>query len=149
MKIEEILHHLKPGTELMIANRPFTYGGKATVELDGGDLRYWLFDADGNMLSVSPDDEELMLFEPVGEELEPEDDLVTYDGRDHEFSYDDAGRVATVEGEADVEEDARYKIADYEDDDGALVRLLTNEDTEDVYAYTGSVVVEDDIVAVE
>ena len=149
MKIEEILHHLKPGTELMIANRPFTFGGKAKVELDGGDLRYWLYDKEGSMLAVSPEDEEIVLFESVGEELEPEDEIVTYDGKDYEFSYDDAGRVASVEGEADVEEDARYKIADYESDGGSLVRLLTNEDTEDVYAYEGSVVVEDDVVSVQ
>jgi hypothetical protein len=149
MELKALLHDIKPGDELMVANQPFTYGGKVTMELDGGDVRYWLFDRDGGMVTVSPDDEEIVSFQTAAEALEPEDEMVTYDGVDYEFSYEDSGTVKAIEGETDMEEGDKYAFADYESGDGELVRIVTNQDTEDVYHYAGSVVVENDISLIE
>jgi len=53
MDLKDLLHNLKPGDELMVANQPFAFAGKVTLELDGGDIRSWLFDGDGSMLAVA------------------------------------------------------------------------------------------------
>ena len=148
MKIEELLHHLEPGAQVTVTNKPFQFTGKGKLTLDGGDLRYWLANDEGGMLAISPDDEEIVSFERVDEELEPEDGIVLHRGKEHEFTYEDSGAVTEVIGEASVEEDDRYGFSDYEDEDGAIVRLVTNENTGDLTAYYGHVVVEEDILPV-
>lgn len=148
MKLDQLLL-LPLNAELMIDNEPFTYSGKATVELDGGDVRHWMFNADSGMLAVSPDDEELMMYRQLDEEIEPENETIGYHGKDYEFSYEDVGTVNAVEGDAQVESDERYAFTDYESDDGETIRLVRNENTGETMAYIGSLVGEDDVVAVE
>ncbi len=147
MKIEELLHHLELGSQVSIHNLPFVYAGKAKMTLDGGDVRYWLFEEDGGFLAVAPDAEELMLFEPVDGELEPQGGMILHKGDEHEFSYEDAGAATEVEGEAATEEGDRYAFSDYESDEGKIVRLVSNENTGEAKAYEGTVVVEEDILA--
>ncbi len=146
MKIEELLHHLEPGNQVTVSNKPFTYTGKVKITLDGGDVRYWLSNDEGGLLAVSPDDEEIVSFERIDEELEPEDGLILYRGKEHEFSYEDSGAVTDVVGDPGLEADDRYAFSDYEADGGSLVRLVTNENTGDQDAYFGNVVVEEDIM---
>lgn len=148
MKLDQLLLS-QPGADLMIANEPFTFAGKATVELDGGAARYWLFSADGGMLSLSPSDEELVHYRKVDEQIEPENETIGYHGHDYEFTYEDGGTVTQVEGDVQVESDERYGFTEYESDDGELIRLVRNENTGDTMAFVGSVVSEDDVVAVE
>lgn len=148
MKLDQLLL-LPLNAELMIDNEPFTHSGKATIELDGGDVRHWMFNADSGMLAVSPDDEELMMYRQLDEEIEPENETVGYHGKDYEFSYEDVGTVSTVEGDAQVESDERYAFTDYESDDGETIRLVRNENTGETLAFIGSLVGEDDVVAVE
>lgn len=148
MKIEELLHHLEPGSRITVSNKPYAYTGKAKITLAGGDVRYWLANSSGGMLAIAPDDEEIVVFESVDEEVEPEDGLVLYRGKEHEFSYEDSGAVTEVVGETEFEEDDRYAFSDYESDDGAVVRLVTNENTGDQYAFYGRIVVEEDILPV-
>lgn len=148
MKLDQLLL-LPIRAELMVDNEPFALAGKATLELEGGDVRHWLFNADGGMLAVSPDDEELVSFRLLDEAPQPENETVVYQGKDYEFSYEDVGSVGEVEGETQVESDERYALSDYEADDGETIRLVRNEDTGDTMAFVGSLVSEDDILAVE
>jgi hypothetical protein len=148
MKLDQLLSQ-SLGAELMVGNEPFALAGKATLELDGGDERHWLFNPEGGMLAVSPDDEELMLFRMLDEEVEPENETVVHQGKDYEFSYEDIGTTGTTEGDAQVEDDERYAFTDYESDDGEVVRLVRNENSGETMAFLGSMVGEDDVMAVE
>ena len=148
MTLEQLLL-AAPGVELMIANNPFSYSGKADVELDGGDVRHWMFDAGGRMLSVSPDDEELVLFRMMDEQVEPGNETIGYQGKDYEFTYEDIGSVTSVDGDAKVVEDERYSFTDYESDSGELIRIVRNENTGDGICFIGSLVGEDEVVEVE
>lgn len=145
MTIEQILHDFEPGDELTVLNEPFSYKSKAVITLDGGDVRYWLFSEEENMLSISPDDEEMMLFRYLDEEVEPEDEMVLVGGKEYEFSYEDAGVVTETDGDLNAEEEDRFAIADYESENGDTVRLVTNENNGEVSAYQGKIVVEDDV----
>jgi len=148
MKLDKLLL-LPLHAELMVDNEPFTYAGKSTFELDGGDERYWMFSTDGGMLAVSPDDEEIVSYRTVDEELEPEGETLGYQGKDYEFSYEDVGLVRSVEGDARVEPDERYTFTDYEADDGETIRIVKNENSGEAIAFLGSLVGEDDVVVVE
>ncbi len=149
MKIKDLLSNVLQNAELMVANEPFTFSGKATIELEGGEARYWLFSSNGGMISVSPDDEELTYFRMLDEEVEPENETVGYAGKDFEFSYEDVGSVTSVEGDAQIESDERYAFADYEADDGETIRLVHNENSGNKLVFIGSLVGEDDVVLVE
>lgn len=149
MTIPELLKKLEPETDLMISNEPFAYSGKAKMTLDGGDERFWLFNADGWMLTIAPSDEELVYYRQVDEMLEPDGETVGYRGVDYEFSYEDAGTASETEGETAVELEERYRFADYESDEGERVRIVTNESTGESRSFVGSVISEDDVVRVE
>lgn len=146
MRLDELLT-MQPGVELMIANEPFAFSGKATVELDGSDVRYWLFSAEGGMLSVSPEEEEIVFYRSMDENVEPENESIGYQGNDYEFSYEDVGAVTVVDGDARVEPDERYGFSEYESDKGELIRLVRNENSGESMAFVGSMVGEDDVVA--
>lgn len=146
MTIEELLHHLEPDTSLTVLNSPFLYSGKARIILDGGESRIWLYGEDGDLLAISPDAEEIVLFETIDTGIEPQDGMALYQGDEFEFSYEDNGIVAETEGTVGVEEGDNYGINDYESDAGEIVRLITNHNTGDQQALFGKVVVEEDIL---
>jgi hypothetical protein len=127
-----------------VANKPFTYVGKSEVTLDDETVLYWFYDDDDAMLSIAPDDEELILFTKIEEEIEP-DDSILYQSKEHEFSYEAAGTVTKVEGDSITEEEDRYLFSDYQSAEGQIVRLISNENTGEVSAFVGRVVSEDDV----
>ncbi|MFC1787807.1 hypothetical protein ACFLZY_01150 [Patescibacteria group bacterium] len=148
MKIEELLNQIEPDSEMAIANEPFTYTGKAVITLDGGDKRYWIFNSDHSMLTVAPSGEELFHFLFSDEEIEPQSGVVLYQGDEFEFSYEDSGVISEIIGESDFEEEDQFSFADYESAEGALVRIVTNENTGERQVFTGTMVVEEDILKV-
>lgn len=145
MTIAELLA-LKPNTSITVLNKPFHYVGTRTVSLDGDGTRAWMFEEDGAMLAVSPQDEEIIFFETIDEELEPQGGMILYRAKEFEFSYEDAGTVTKLTGDAEGEEDDRYGFSDYETDGGEVIRLVANENTGDAHSYFGVVVGEEDIV---
>jgi len=148
MNITSLLS-LEIGASVSIFNDPFTYLGRSDITLDGDKKLVWFFDDSERMLSIVPDDEELVLFRLIDEEVEPDDEMVLYQNKEYEFSYEDAGAVTGVDGDAETEEGDRYLFSDYESQDGRLIRLLSNENTGEVSAYVGQVVSEDDLSEIE
>ncbi len=143
MTIEELLA-LSPDASITVHNRPFVLQGVVTVVLDTDSEHVWLIADDGRLLSVTPAQEEILSFELVEEELEPEGSVITYRGREFEFNLEDAGTVRRALGDVEHAEEDRYAFRDFEDDEGSKVRLVTNETTGDVHAYHGvSVEIED------
>jgi hypothetical protein len=149
MKIEEIIHHLEPGADITVANSPFTLSGKVDIALEGGDIRYWLFDSEKNMLGISSEDEEIILFSHEEEELEPDAGMILFRNREYEFSYEDSGSVTKVEGELPLEEGDQTSFSDYESDSGEIVRIVTNQNSGEKTMYHGTTVVEEDILSLD
>lgn len=127
-----------------VFNRPFHYIGRTELKLDDVSQMYWLYGENDTILSVSPDEEELILFETLEDEIEP-DDSVFFRGKEYEFSYENAGKITGVDGQADTEPDDRYLFSEYESSDGEVLRLVTNENTGQVTGYLGRTVSEDDL----
>lgn len=149
MQLNELLHDLDLGTELMVDNTPFMYAGKAKITLEGGDTRIWLFSQEGNMLSISPDDEELVFFRLIDEELDTDGDYISFQNDEYEFSYEDVGVVSDVDGDTEGEETDRLSMMEYESEDNGVLRVVLNENTGEKQIYVGAVVTEDVIIEVE
>ncbi len=146
MKISDLLN-LELGESVSISNTPFTYIGRANILLKDGSKVFWLYDDKDCMLTISPEQEELMLFQQIQEEIEPSETIL-YQSKEYEFSYEDGGVVKLVEGESMVEEEDRNAFSDYQSSDGETVRLITNENTGEAMGYAGRVVLEDDILEI-
>lgn len=143
MTIKNLLS-LELGGRVSIFNQPFTYAGRTQLNLDDGSQVFWLYSDDDEMLSISPDDEELILFEILEDEIEP-DESVFFRGKEFEFSYENNGKITGVEGDAETEMEDRYMFGEYQSPEGERLRLVTNENTGETSAYFGRVVSEDDV----
>lgn len=145
MNLKRLLK-LKLGEAISIFREPFIHIGHALIELDGGEKIRWLFDDEGQLLSIAPQEEEFLLLEEVDEELEPEEEeVVLFHGKEFEFNYEDAGTVIEVDGESVIEEDDRFMFSDYHAADGEILRFIEDEHTGERSAYIGRHVLEDDI----
>jgi hypothetical protein len=143
MTLSELLS-LPLGQTVSVFNQPFTYVGRADVNLDDGSKMHWLFDDEDGMLSVAPDEEELVLFDHLEDEIET-DDSIFFHGKEYEFSYESAGKISESDGETEMETDDRYLFSEYESSDGEKLRIVSNENTGETDAYLGRIVSEDDL----
>lgn len=143
MKISDLLA-LELGESVSVANEPFTKMGQAEVKLDDGTKMFWLYDDEDHMLSVAPEEDELVFFQQIQEELEPSETIL-YQSKEYEFSYEDGGSVKHVEGDTLVEEEDHNAFSDYQSKDGETVRIITNDNSGEVISYAGRTVSEDDL----
>ncbi|HBK35018.1 hypothetical protein A2239_04350 [Candidatus Uhrbacteria bacterium RIFOXYA2_FULL_40_9] len=136
---------LEPGDSVSAFNEPLHCTGKVKIILDGGDERYWLIDEEGGMLSLAPEDDEIILFGPVDEILEPQEEVILHGNKEYEFSYEDTGISKEVAGEVMAEADDHFQFSDYESTDGRIVRIVENQNTGEISRYEGQMISEEDI----
>lgn len=149
MTIDTLLNELDPGTELSIDNTPFMYAGQAKITLEGGDVRVWLYSQESSVLSISPDDEELVYFRLIDEQLDTDGDFISFQNEEYEFSYEDVGVVSDVDGDVEGDEHDRLSFMEYESEDSGVIRVVLNENTGEKHVYLGQTITESDIVEVE
>jgi len=143
MKISDLLA-MELGESVSVANEPFTKAGQAEIVLDDGSKVFWLYDDADHLLSIAPDQDELVLFQQFTEEIEPSETIL-FQNKEYESSYEDSGIVKQSDGDALVEEEDRNSFSDYQSKDGETVRLITNENSGEVVGYVGKTVSEDDL----
>lgn len=139
MTIEEILSQVQQKHDVVVRDRTFHPRSIETVILDTGETLYWVHGDTAVWLSLDPGGEEIMQFEDINEELEPEDDTVVYGGDDYEFSY---------EGSATLKDDdtaAMYRFREFENAGGKRIRLTEDEGNGDKRVSVGSVVTEEEV----
>lgn len=139
------LYKLGLGDAVTVFHKPFMYVGHAAIELDSGQRQRWLYDDEGRMLCVAPQDEELILFREIVDELEPEEETLMYQDKEYQFESEDAGNVLESEGEAVAEEDDRFLFSDYVTKGGEIIRLIENETTGESSAYIGTYASDEDV----
>jgi hypothetical protein len=149
MNIDAIYSSGKLGSELTVVNEPFRIVGKVCITLQGGEEIYWLYSDSGDMLSISPGEEETVLWRLLDDNIEPHSKTILYQGEEYEFTYEDSGRVTLAEGDAELNEEDPIGFSDYEAEDGALVRIVTNENTGNRFSLVGEIVVSEEIMAVD
>lgn len=140
MTIKEVLSALKRDQAVVVGDTTFEPRGVDDVTLETGETVYWAKKGDGSWLSIDPESEEIILFENIDEELEPEDDTVVYGGEDYEFSYEGTATVVGEEGDETV-----YNFREFESPSGEIIRLMENESTGDIVASIGAKLTEDEL----
>ncbi len=139
MKLSAALDLVQNDLPLVVRDKTFAPRGIEEAKLETGESVYWVYTKDGMWLSFDPDGEEIILFEDIDEELEPEDDTVVYQGEDYEFSYEGIAKVDDDDGGTTT------NFKDYENGDGDLVRIMEDDSTGDKsYAY-GIKITEEDL----
>lgn len=140
MTISEVLEALKNDSPIVVGDTTFETRGLDVLTLATGESVYWASKRDGTWLSIDPSSEEIIMFEEIEEELEPEDDTVVYGGEDYEFSYEDTATLKNDEGEETV-----LRFREFESADGDIIRMTENESTGDVRVSLGTKLTEDDL----
>lgn len=146
MNLEEINDYGEPGHELLVQNSPFEISGRLTITLEGGEYNYWLLAHDGRMISLNPDADETILFNPVSDELDASEEALVIQGKAYEFTYEDGGMISDLEGETELDLEDEVSFRDFEAEDGEKVRSATIMPSGDNYNYIGQVALEEDIM---
>ncbi len=139
MTIAEVISALQNNATIVVRDKTFELRTLETAILDTGENVYWAYGKDGMWLSIDPGSEEVMRFEDIDEELEPEDDTVVYGGDDYEFTY---------EGSATLKDDetaAMYTFREFENTEGRRIRITVDEGNSDTSVAFGSLVTEEEI----
>lgn len=138
MKLSAALDLVQNDLPIVVRDKTFSPRGVEEARLETGESVFWVYTKDGMWLSFDPDGEEILLFEDIDEELEPEDDTVVYGGEDYEFSY---------EGSAKVDDDDGGKTTnfkEYQNADGDVIRIMEDESSGDkTYAFGVKITEED------
>lgn len=138
MKLSAALDLVQNDLPIVVRDKTFTPRGVDEARLDTGESIYWVYTKDGMWLSFDPESDEIILFEDINEELEPEDETVVYQGEDYEFSYEGVIRVDDDDGGTTT------NFKDYQNTDGDVVRIMEDDATGDKsYAYGVKITEED------
>lgn len=139
MTIEEILTAVQEERDVVVRDKTFHPRNVDTAILDTGEPTYWVSGHDSVWLLLDPDGEEIVQFEDITEELEPEDDVVVYGGDDYEFSYEGSAKLK------DDDSASLYTFREFENSDGHRIRLTSNEGNGEKLISYGVVVTEEEI----
>lgn len=138
MTIAEALKELQEEKAIVVRDRTFEPQGVDEIVLESGESVFWVHSKDGTWLSLDPDGEEVILFEDLDEELEPEDEIVVYGGQDYEFSYESKITLLTDDGGTIM------MLREFEGPT-AILRLIEDESTGDTHASYGRKVNEEEL----
>jgi hypothetical protein len=140
MTITEVVDALKNDQAIVVGDTTFQPRGFDPVRLETGETVYWAVAKSGNWLSIDPAADEIIMFEDIDEELEPEDDTVVYGGQDYEFSYEGSATVKSEDGE-----DITMIFREFESSTGDLIRLTDNENANEKKVSVGSKLTDDEL----
>jgi hypothetical protein len=138
MTIAEALKKIQSEESVIVRDKTFEPEGLDEIVLESGETVFWVHTKDGTWLSLDPEGEEIILFEDIDEELEPEDDIVVYGGQDYEFSYESKVTLLTDDGGTIM------MMREFEGP-SAIIRLIEDESTGDVTASYGRKVNEEEL----
>ncbi len=138
MIIEEALQTLQEERPIVVRDKTFEPQGCDEIVLESGESVFWVRGKDGMWLSLDPEGEEVLLFEDIDEDLEPEDDMLVYGGQDYEFSYESKITLLTDDGGTIM------MMREFEGP-SAIIRLIEDESTGDISAAYGRKVTEEEL----
>lgn len=139
MEITKALSALQNDEPIVIRDKTFKPRKVEAVSLETGEKVYWITSRDSVWLSLDPEGEEIILFEDIDEELEPEDDIVVHGGEDYEFSYEGVATMSQEEGGKVV------SFKEYASADGEIIRIMEEESTGEKSGAFGVKLTEEDL----
>lgn len=145
MNVKEILES-ELGGHFAISTEVFSLMAKLEIELEGEAKQNWLLAKEDLLLAINPDDDEMKIFSLVETPIEKDDAIIIEQGKEYELGYEDRGKVTSAEGEGLYEDGDELEFAEYEADDGDVIRIVTNTFNGEETVMIGRVVTEEDII---
>lgn len=138
MTILEALKKVQEEQAIVVRDKTFEPTRADEIVLESGETVFWVRAKDGTWLSLDPEGEEVIQFEDIDEELEPEDEIVVYGGQDYEFSYESKVTLLTDDGGTIM------MMREFEGP-AAIIRLIEDESTGDTTASYGRKINEEEL----
>lgn len=138
MTIAEALRKVQQEQSIIVRDKTFEPTRADEIVLESGETVFWVRAKDGTWLSLDPEGEEVIQFEDIDEEMEPEDDILVYGGQDYEFSYESKVTLLTDDGGTIM------MMREFEGP-SAIIRLIVDESTGDTTASYGRKVNEEEL----
>ncbi|MEK9157451.1 MAG: hypothetical protein AAB448_04995 [Patescibacteria group bacterium] len=138
MTIAEALTRVQQEQSIIVRDKTFEPTRADEIVLESGETVFWVRAKDGTWLSLDQEGEEVIQFEDIDEEMEPEDDIVVYGGQDYEFSYESKVTLLTDDGGTIM------MMREFEGP-SAIIRLIVDESTGDTTASYGRKVNEEEL----
>ncbi len=138
MTIAEALKRVQQEQPIIVRDKTFEPTRADEIVLESGETVFWVRAKDGTWLSLDQEGEEVIQFEDIDEEMEPEDDIVVYGGQDYEFSYESKVTLLTDDGGTIM------MMREFEGP-SAIIRLIVDESTGDTTASYGRKVNEEEL----
>jgi hypothetical protein len=138
MTIAEALKRVQQEQSIIVRDKTFEPTRADEIVLESGETVFWVRAKDGTWLSLDQEGEEVIQFEDIDEEMEPEDDIVVYGGQDYEFSYESKVTLLTDDGGTIM------MMREFEGP-SAIIRLIVDESTGDTTASYGRKVNEEEL----
>lgn len=138
MTIAEALKKVQEEQSIVVRDKTFEPTRVDEIVLESGETVFWVRAKDGTWLSLDPEGEEVIQFEDLDEELEPEDEIVVYGGQDYEFSYESKVTLLTDDG------GTMMMMREFEGP-SAIIRLIEDESTGDTTASYGRKINEEEL----
>ncbi len=139
MKISAAIEILKNDEPIVVRDKTFKPKGAYALTLDTGEVIYWVYSNDDGWLSLDEDSDEILFMTELDEEVEPEDDIVVYGGKDYEFSYEGSAHMK------DDEAGENYVFKEYESPAGEIIRIMERESTGDMSYHSGVKLTDEDL----
>jgi hypothetical protein len=139
MQLSVALDLVQNDLPIVVRDKTVHPRGIDEVRLETGEIVYWVYTKEGMWLSLDPESEEILLFEDVNEDLEPEDDTVVYRGEDYEFSYEGVAKLEDDDGGVTT------NFKDYENTRGNIVRIMEDDSTGEQSFAFGVKITEEDL----
>ncbi len=139
MTISDLLSQLQDDQSVLIDGRTFEPKTIDEVELQTGEMVYWVRDND-HWLSIDEEAEEVILFEDIEEDIEMDTDTLIYRGDDFELSQESEGML--MDG---VQQLDSVTYRDFENADGEIFRIIQEGMSSDLYFAFGRKLTEEQL----
>ena len=140
MNISEAIKQLQQDKPIVVAGKTFEPTSVEELRLETGETLYWVRDGADVWLSLDPSSEEVILFDQIEVEFDPNEDSQVHNGEDFEFSTEGEGKLTEEDEELDT-----IMFRDYEGPDSRILRLAEYVVNSEIIASIGQKVPEEEL----
>ena len=140
MNVSEAIEQLQQDKSIVVAGKTFEPTSMEELQLETGETMHWVRDGADFWLSLDPSSEEVILFDQIEVEFDPNEDSQIYNGEDFEFSYAGEGKLKEEDEELDT-----IMFRDYEGPGGRILRLAEYVVNSELIASIGQKVPEEEL----
>lgn len=139
MNIEKAIEKFKELESVVVDGATFVPTSVEEIQVETGDIIYWVEDGGGAWLSLDPEGDEVILFSKLEEVIDSSGDTAYFNGSDYEFEYES---VAFILDDGEKSEKIHFK--DFASE-AEIMRFVENTVTAVVETSLGKKITDEDL----